>query len=203
MDGERTLAWVGREIERSSEGDVERGGDRVTELTIRQARADEVDDLRRLDVDAGRRFLAVDMAYVAGDEAAPPPWYRERLAMGRLWVAQGPGSRILGYAGTSVVDGEGHLDQISVLDGWSGHGIGVGLVDAVLAWAEDRGDPAVTLTTFRDVRFNGPWYRKLGFEEVAEADLAPELAAIRAEERTRGLDRHPRIAMRRPLGRSR
>jgi hypothetical protein len=72
------------------------------------------------------------------------------------------------------------------------------LVKAVCDWAAANGLPAVTLTTFRDVAWNGPFYGKLGFRELE--DLSPGLAAMREHERAIGDDDFgPRIAMRKDL----
>jgi len=76
--------------------------------------------------------------------------------------------------------------------------MGRALVNAVCGWAVVNGLPAVTLTTFRDVAWNGPFYAGLGFREVE--DLSPGLAAMRAHERAIGDDNFgPRIAMREDL----
>jgi hypothetical protein len=58
----------------------------------------------------------------------------------------------------------------------------------------------VTLTTYRDVPWNGPLWARYGFGVIGERDHGSEPAAIRAEERRRGLDVLPRLAMRRVLG---
>ena len=42
--------------------------------------------------------------------------------------------------------------------------------------------PAVTLTTFRDVPWNAPYYERLGFRTLAADEITPGLAAIRAHE---------------------
>jgi hypothetical protein len=55
---------------------------------------------------------------------------------------------------------------------------------------------ALTLTTFRDVAWNGPFYQRLGFEELAAHDLSPDLAQILAHEAARGLPGDRRCAMR-------
>jgi hypothetical protein len=56
----------------------------------------------------------------------------------------------------------------------------------------------VTLTTFRDVPWNGPFYAGLGFRAVDE--LTPGLAAVRDHEKAIGDDDFgPRIAMRKEL----
>ena len=56
--------------------------------------------------------------------------------------------------------------------------------------------PAVTLTTFRDVPWNAPYYERLGFRSLSETELTPELAEVRAREAEPGLDPETRVCMR-------
>jgi hypothetical protein len=49
------------------------------------------------------------------------------------------------------------------------------------------------------VPWNAPYYERLGFRRLADADLTPGLREIRAEEAAHGLDGWPRLAMRRDL----
>jgi hypothetical protein len=69
------------------------------------------------------------------------------------------------------------------------------------AWVavDDDGRAAITLTTFRDVPWNAPYYERLGFTVVEPADQGPELAALVAEEAERIPGEAPRVAMRRAL----
>jgi hypothetical protein len=59
--------------------------------------------------------------------------------------------------------------------------------------------PALSLTTFREVQWNGPYYERLGFTVLAPAEWGPELAALMAGEAEHGLDPEHRIAMVRPI----
>jgi predicted N-acetyltransferase YhbS len=101
----------------------------------------------------------------------------------------------VGLARLESVDGHAHLGQLSVLPEYGGLGIGTSLVEAGAAWARRRGDRVLTLTTFADVPFNAPWYRRLGFQPLENPEQSgPELASIVAEERD--LERlGPRVAM--------
>ena len=66
----------------------------------------------------------------------------------------------------------------------------------VEAWGRRTGRPATTLTTFRDVPWNGPYYARLGYRELDATQVGPELAAQMAREATiPGLDASRRCAM--------
>ena len=84
--------------------------------------------------------------------------------------------------------------ELSVDLEWQGKGIGRQLIACVADHARKRGLTALTLTTFRDVPWNAPFYAKLGFEYIAE--LTPELREKREEEAAHGLAYNSRCAMR-------
>jgi hypothetical protein len=51
----------------------------------------------------------------------------------------------------------------------------------------------LSLSTFREIPWNAPYYRRLGFVEVAA--LTPGIWEIRAEHLARGLDEDARVFM--------
>lgn len=105
------------------------------------------------------------------------------------------GDPAVGFVSVDLVDGDAHIDQLSVLPERGGRGIGRDLLDRAVRWAREEGLSGVTLTTFRDVPWNAPFYARVGFEVVETP--GPELAAIRAHERATGIDAMgPRVAMR-------
>ena len=162
--------------------------------------ATNVDPPRLQDIEdaAGDAFRSIGMAWVADD---PPPAQElllEHIAAGAAWVAVA-GETVVGYVIASMVDGEGHVDQVSVDPIAAGHRIGQRLLALVDDWAAAKGATATTLTTFRDVPWNAPYYGRLGFVEIDEAEFGPELRSIRDAERAAGLDAAPRLAMRRTM----
>jgi GNAT superfamily N-acetyltransferase len=158
--------------------------------TIREASKEELDDLRRLEEDADRLFLEVGIGPFAVSE--------EENHLAEAAVVLVSGTPPVGFACADVVDGLAHLWQLSVHPSSGRRGIGSALVEAVCGWASANGYPAVTLTTFRDVPWNGPFYARMGFRTIE--DLSPGLEAIRRHERDIGDDDFgPRIAMRRDL----
>jgi hypothetical protein len=77
--------------------------------------------------------------------------------------------------------------------------VGRALLEHVAVRAAGAGVPALTLTTFAEVPWNAPYYRRCGFHVVEESRWTPGLRAIREREAEHGLDRWPRVAMRRDL----
>lgn len=77
----------------------------------------------------------------------------------------------VGFAHVEVIEPLGaHLNEIDVHPDHGRRGIGTRLVTAVCNWAALAGYAFVTLTTFRDVRWNKLFYAKLGFLEVETAE---------------------------------
>lgn len=167
-------------------------------VIIRPASSADVARLQDIERAAGELFRAVGLDAIAQDPPPDDATLLHHIHAGTAWVAL-VGDKRIGYALASIVDGEGHVDQVSIDPAHAGRRIGQRLIDEVCGWAAAGGSTAVTLTTFRDVPWNGPYYRRLGFVELADTDLGPELQAKRTAEIDAGLDLAPRIAMRRPL----
>lgn len=116
---------------------------------------------------------------------------------GRLWVVL-TGDTPVGFAHVELFEPNAvHLDELDVHPDHGRRGLGTRLVKAVCAWAQARGDLPVTLATFREVPWNMPFYSRLGFEEIPQAELSPALRSVVAEEIRRGLDPARRVVMRR------
>ncbi|MFF0815852.1 GNAT family N-acetyltransferase [Rhodococcus sp. NPDC003318] len=164
---------------------------------IRIATAADLPLLPAIEVAAGKPFRALGMTAVA-DDAPPTVADLERyLRDARLWVAVDDAGRPVGYACADVVDGCAHLDQVSIDPQWSGRRIGAALIEEVSVWASRGGHRWLTLTTFAEVPWNAPYYRRLGFEPIPDTEVGPGLRAVRAREAEHGLDAWPRLAMRR------
>jgi GNAT superfamily N-acetyltransferase len=157
---------------------------------VRRADPAEFVRLRAIELDSDRLYEDIGMGPFDNDDG------EDHLAQAAaVFVA---GEPVVGFISLEVVDGEAHVDQVSVLPEHGRKGTGRALVEAAIGWAVGDGYSGITLTTFRDVPWNAPFYRTLGFTEVDQP--APTLAAIRAHEVAVGLDAHgPRIAMRRAL----
>ncbi|MHB1137208.1 MAG: GNAT family N-acetyltransferase [Coriobacteriia bacterium] len=118
---------------------------------------------------------------------------------GTLWVALGQNDEPVGFA-RAVVDGPRvHLAELDVLPAHGRRGVGSSLVRAVTEWARAVHAREVTLTTYRDLPWNAPFYARLGFTVVPEDDWDADLRHRFDEEAGLESERSRRVVMRRPL----
>ena len=92
----------------------------------------------------------------------------------------------VGFVHVLLIDGHAHLEQLSVLPEHQRRGIGAALTRAAMDEARAQGFDRLSLCTYRDVPWNGPFYRGVGFTEVT--DLAPYERRLRDMEHELGLD---------------
>jgi GNAT superfamily N-acetyltransferase len=173
----------------------------TTRVTLRLATIADGPTLQHIERAAGEQFRDIGMAQIADDE--PPSL--ERLSFyattGRSWVAtvddeEAPDRcTIVGYCLADVVDAHAHLEQISVLPQWQGHGIARRLLATLRAWAASCGFTSITLTTFASVPWNAPLYEHLGFRVLTDDEIGPALRVLRDEESAHGLDPSTRVCM--------
>lgn len=116
---------------------------------------------------------------------SPAPAGVDRQLSGTLLVADVDGE-VVGFAHLTFPDGAAHLEQISVLPSHGRRGVGAALVRATMEEARWAGHDRLSLCTYRDLPWNGPFYARLGFTEVER--LAPFQERLRAHERDLGLD---------------
>ncbi|AUI61403.1 GNAT family N-acetyltransferase [Amycolatopsis sp. BJA-103] len=163
---------------------------------IRPAVPEDLPRLQDIERAAGEPFRALDMAAIADDD---PPSLEDLAAYqraGRAWVCD-TGDGPMAYLLAEVVDGYGHIEQVSVHPDHARQGLGRRLIEHAAEWASREGLAGLTLTTYAEVPWNAPYYARLGFATLGEEDLTDGLRAIREHEIARGLDVWPRVTMRR------
>ncbi len=163
---------------------------------IRPAREDELRELGVIEREADALFAEIGMNDMA---AAAPESLLPAQRAGRLLVAVTHADEPVGFGRHGTPGPIPDVEEAGVLAGYAGRGLGVRLLDAAEEWARKRGYRRMTLTTYRDVPWNGPWYRRMGWEVVEEDRLTPELRALRKREGAAGLDVRPRQAMEKNL----
>lgn len=165
-------------------------------LSVRRARQVDYALLPSIERDAAQIFRAHGLDDVAQMEPSGVEVYDRLPEKAAVFVAEDDRQCIIGFAVVTEIDGEAYLKEISVRRAASGKGAGRMLLNQTLAWAAKHYRWMV-LTTFADIPFNAPFYRKAGFEVFAPDSAWAELLALRDEERRRDLDKWPRVTMRR------
>ena len=117
------------------------------ETNIRAALPGDVNAMREIERAAGTLFAGIGMEDVAAHEPASPHVLLEYVVAGRAWMAT-IGGQPAGYALADVVDGAGHLEQVSIDPRFGRQGLGRALIDRVIRWAGNNGFHAITLLTF-------------------------------------------------------
>ncbi|MET9574790.1 GNAT family N-acetyltransferase [Streptomyces massasporeus] len=171
-------------------------------MRTRLATRAELPALQDIERAAGAPFRDLGMPEIADDEPPALDELERYRRAGRCWVAVDEGDEgdlPAAYLLAEPVDGALHIEQVSVHPRAARRGVGRALLAHAADRAREEGLTALTLTTFTDVPWNAPYYARLGFRPLPEADLTPGLRAIRATEAAHGLDRWPRLCMRAPL----
>jgi putative acetyltransferase len=164
--------------------------------TITQARPSDLSRLATIELAAARLLAGHAPESVLTETTGDEVW-KAAHAHGHLWVALAEDVPV-GFAHVEVLEpAVAHLEEIDVHPEHGRRGLGRKLVMAVCAWAGAKGYQAVTLTTFRDVPFNMPFYARLGFELIPPEEISSVLRAVVEDETRRGLDPARRVAMRR------
>ncbi|MFH7908243.1 GNAT family N-acetyltransferase [Enterobacter cloacae] len=166
-------------------------------ITIRPTRPGDVTALPAVERAAGERFRDYpELAWLAEGEVISAEQHLDYAERGLSWLALA-NDQPVGFILAELHVSSLFIVELSVHLDWQGKGIGRRLIACVVDQARKRALASLTLTTFRDVPWNAPFYARLGFEMITT--LTPELREKREEETAHGLAYDARCAMRLPL----
>ena len=168
-------------------------------MEIRPAAFADCGRLQQIERAAGEVFRTVGMPQIADDAPPSVEELEGYVRAGSAWVAATDPDLPEAYLLTERIDDALHIEQVSVDPTYARLGRGRALIEHAARQAAELSCSALTLTTFVNVPWNAPYYRRLGFMEIPDGGLSPGLAAVRRREAEIGLDRWPRTAMRRTL----
>ena len=167
---------------------------------IRPATSADAPLLVAIELAAGALYLSqLEVTGLTAEILADPYDVEEYAAAQQanlLWVAVDEADIPVGFAMLAEIDQWLHLDELDVHPAHGRRGIGTALVQHVCRLAKAAEYPGVTLSTFRDVVWNAPFYQRLGFQAVPAAALTPGLQALVAGEQAGGLRTDLRVIMR-------
>ena len=160
-------------------------------MTVREAGAADLPLLQGIEAAADQTFVAL-FGPLDWEEPSTGAW-RARQP-GFILVAE-EGARVVGFAHVLRLEGTAHLEQLAVHPDHHRHGHGSALLAAVVDRVRTEGHGELTLSTYAEVPWNAPYYRRHGFEVVERP--GPLLQRLQEKEEQMGLTRYgPRVVMR-------
>lgn len=163
--------------------------------SLRLARAADAEQMPQIEAAAAALFANdPDLADLDPADGWTPDELRRLIAKGHCLVSH-IGADMAGFLASEPFGRELHIWEMDVHPRFQRRGMGAGLLRACEIDARNAGFRALTLTTFRDLPWNAPFYARLGFEEVVSLDAHPRLAGELALEADEGLPPERRCAM--------
>lgn len=162
--------------------------------TLRPARLGDIPRMQEIEDDAGEIFDGLqlvefdDLAVVSIGEHA------ESIEAGLSFIAEVDG-RAAGFVMGVMYGADAYLHELDVERAHQKKRIGAMLVRAFNDAARAKGARVVYLSTFRDPPWNAPFYRSLGFSEVARDDYFDWMRQIETQQ-AEFLDISTRVFMR-------
>ena len=160
--------------------------------SIRSARESDLIYLPAIEREAAAQFQATSYPAMANANLASA---HLDLNHDHVWILADQQDQPIGFAVVHMLGGSVHLHELDVHPRYARQGLGRRLIEAVACWARAEGATALTLTTFSDVPWNGPYYARLGFRTLDATTLNPSLQAVWQAEEKAGIPMAHRICM--------
>ncbi|MDP9528416.1 GNAT family N-acetyltransferase [Pseudomonas protegens] len=166
-------------------------------IQIRRARVADAAFLPAIETSAAELFRSdPQLAWLADAEVADAQSQRDNIRRHPVWVALTADGTRCAFLNAQICDRELHVWEISVATGHQGQGIGKRLLQAAREFALEQQLTALTLSTFRELPWNEPFYQRQGFVTLQPAQLSSRLRQVLADETQHGLPAARRCAMR-------
>ncbi len=200
MAAGETRGWAGskpfNDIGQMNRGMIIQG--KNANYQIRLADRDELLALPAIEQAAVQQFVEFGLAYLE-NITLPIEILTEAQKRSHVWVITTMTAEIVGFAVVSVVKERLHLEEIDIEPAHGRQGLGQALIEAICDRARAIGLKAISLSTFRDIPWNAPYYERLGFRIIPESELTEDLVEIREAEAGVGLPVSQRVIMRKHL----
>lgn len=166
-------------------------------MQIGPTREDEISTLQNIELRAGALFHGTGLLPEGGEnDVADIQQHAKAIEAGLSFTAridERPVGFVFGWPQPECI----YLAELSVDPNHGQRGIGRALVERFCEAAWAQGANCVTLSTFRDVPWNAPFYAKLGFTEIPRHSHTDWMGVYEANQIRGGLDIAQRLFMKR------
>jgi GNAT superfamily N-acetyltransferase len=164
---------------------------------IRPARPADAATLPAIERSAAELFrLDPALAWLADSDVPDAARHLQAIEQGHVWIAENTVGQLAGFLRAVEIDNQLHVEELSVSQHFQGQGIGRKLLLGVIEHARRHQLEAITLTTFRDLPWNAPFYQRMGFVVLDDENIGTHLAEALSDEIAHGLPGERRCAMR-------
>ena len=169
-------------------------------FSIRLAKPSDAPHLPEVERSAGKAFRSVaGLEWVADSAVLSEDEHLYWMKKASLWIAENQKQKLCGFLVAEPFKTELRILELSVRFSEQRAGIGRQLMTTAKEYALKNGLDSLTLTTFRNLKFNEKFYAGLGFQTLDPDALPEHLQATLDQEAIEGLPRERRCAMRKVL----
>ena len=166
-------------------------------FTVRRATLADASALPAIERSAAELFRRDPaLAWLAEAEVPDASTHMQAIEQALVWVAETSDRQLAGFLRAVKVDPQLHIEELSVSQPFQGQGIGRALVLVAIKHARQQTSRAVTLTTFRDLPWNAPFYQRMGFITLDTPSLDHHLIDALQIDIAHGFPGQRRCAMR-------
>lgn len=166
---------------------------------IRPATVADIEPMRALERRAAQLYRTIGYDFCADGPVRDAAGHERVIAAGVTFLAVSEGGAPAGFAIFEPMDGCVHLVEIDVDPAFQKRGLALRLITAGENWSRAQGFDEMTLTTYRDVPWNAPFYARLGFAAFEPEPARKGLLATIKQEADWGFAFAPRTPMRKKL----
>lgn len=149
------------------------------DITIRQTQFDDAIKLPAIEQSAGQLFSTLeDLRWISESGVQSVEKHLAFINHKGHWVAINSDNEPVGFIMTTPLPESLFIHELSVSQDWQNRGIGKLLIQKIKDEAKIHKFDVVTLTTFRHVPWNAPYYQRLGFSILSESEIPHSLQEI-------------------------
>jgi len=165
-------------------------------FVVRRAQQRDAAALPAIERSAAELFrIDPELAWLADSDVPDAAQHLHAMEHAMVWVAEDIGGQLAGFLRAVEIDRCLHVEELSVSRHFQGRGMGRKLLLATIEQARRQQLEAVTLTTFRDLPWNAPFYQRMGFTLLGRDETAAYLIEYLDNEVVHGLPDERRCAM--------
>ena len=148
---------------------------------ILSAKGSDIPHLIDIDVAASSLFAPTGLlSKEALLDHVPESEFRQAISNDWLYKAVIEGGVVAGFVMASIREQTVYVEQLSVKPSHGRRGVGRALMEALEKKAMRRGHKEMTLSTFRELPWNGPFYESLGFRHLPRKSFKPFMLELEA-----------------------